>query len=284
MLAKCKSPGCYNDATCHGGYCAVHVQRTWPKRSYQSGRSRPISDKPHLGCELECVGPSAAIEKAMRSCGKAAHHDGSLSAGIGCEFKFCRKVEHTIKDVCKFAEMMANVGATVNSSCGLHVHLDARTVSESRRKNFLAWLKTWQDWWFRLVPKKRRNGTFTQKIGGEQTYYSHYTWANMTRYDTIELRLHPGTLNPHKLPAWLTVCWDMMNLLRDESKPLPDVKWVDHGTSSLDVEAEFLASIFRPESVEYLRARRATNGVLSTNSATSRGPMVDEGNSSDDLP
>jgi hypothetical protein len=293
MLSKCKQPGCYNDAVVHGGFCVTHAKRMWPKLEYTQGRNRPRSNKPHLGCEIECVGATPEIEKAMRSCGRSPCHDGSLHGGIGCEFKFCSYAPWCITYVTQFAEMLANVGAAVNGTCGMHVHLDARGMSDARKTEFIRWLKEWQDWWFSLVPRKRRNGEYVQKIGSEHTFREHKTWAHITGYPTIEIRLHPGTINVHKLRAWLTVCWNLMTLLRGND-PLPKPKWAGASTAKPlkwadgeetvveDVTDEFLSKVLQPESIEYLRARQSAGGKLTVRSATSRGPLVEsEGGDSD---
>lgn len=264
-MKKCKEEGCFNDGCCRDKRCPHHTKGSRDLRSYSAGRKYPTDPAPHLGVELECIAPDSLIFKALRAQGRIPCSDGSLS-GLGCEFKLCLAAKTAISKVPRFAGRLASLGATVNSSCGLHVHLDARGVTQERKSLFLKWLEKIQDWLFSLMPPSRRCSTYCRRL--PET--GHYAWANKTDFNTIEIRIHGGSLNPHKIAGWLNVCNDLMTWLRN-GVTLPEIEYDKEGTMTLTNET--LLEIFpTPASREYLLARQEAKGILSASTLTPNGP------------
>lgn len=120
----------------------------------------------------------------------------------------------------KVLATMVNVGARVNLSCGLHVHIDQAGLNETQRKDyFLAYVVN-QRLMDRLVAPSRRafRNTYTQAYRDDQipSYVqfiedgngggSRYHNINVTsygKYGTFEIRHHQGTLNARKVINWI---------------------------------------------------------------------------------
>ena len=112
------------------------------------------------------------------------------------------------------------------------------------------------------MPASRQSNPYTCPI----PCHSRYGWASKTSYGTIEIRIHGGTISPHKLTGWLSVCADLGDLLRS-AEEFPTVLLVDGKPTD-----ESLRRIFkRPEGYNYLKAREAGNGSLVSYSVTSGG-------------
>lgn len=114
-----------------------------------------------------------------------------------------------LKKVCN---LLNKLGAKVNKSCGLHVHLDARHLTQLQARSI--------GWSFRkalpvllnMVPKSRRGNTFCKaKIGPMTNKHDHRYYAvNMTAYKkfgSIEVRLHSGTTDFVKITNWIKLVY-----------------------------------------------------------------------------
>lgn len=119
--------------------------------------------------------------------------------------------------------VMARVGAKVNSTCGLHVHIDQAGLTDIQRRNyFLAYVMNQQNF-DRLVSPSRRafrnNYTraydeneiveFTEAVvQGQTDFYTSARYHNLNvtsygKYGTFEVRHHQGTLNARKVINWV---------------------------------------------------------------------------------
>lgn len=258
---KCKKRGCYSDGVCKDGRCPMHTYAAKEIRDYSSsGRgSGPKTNLPCLGVELECFATNDMILRALRSQHKTPHHDGSIN-NLGCEFKVCLPADKAITWVPRFAERLASLGARVDSSCGLHVHLDARNILLQHKMAFIQWLSTWETFWFSLTtPSRRPGGDKHQYCKTITNNYqnNHYVWANRMHQNTIEIRIHGGTLNKHKITGWLSAMADLLDLLRSQV-PLP---LIENQTPT----EEQLHTIFkRPLAYEYIMDRKNAGGVLAS--------------------
>ena len=123
-----------------------------------------------------------------------------------------------LKRCCK---ALAQVGATVNSSCGLHVHIGAGDLSEkeycnvffnyqriekaidsfmaeSRRANNSHWCATLKN--HDLSHCTTRNHVY-HELSGDR--YHKVNPCAYDRHKTIEFRQHQGTVNFAKIKAWV---------------------------------------------------------------------------------
>ena len=139
--------------------------------------------------------------------------DGSInppSGFYGAESRlvFVRGIsEDRLVNYCKH---LATLGARVNASCGLHIHLDQRGVNRStawRRYNRLVealpWLKMC------VSPSRLENQYCRLNVIGEGVSDNRYraiNWASYSEHCTIEVRLLNGTIDANKILHWVNLC------------------------------------------------------------------------------
>lgn len=253
---KCKMAGCFNDADCNHGYCYKHCSRHG--RGEYNKRLYPKSRDAHIGVEIEVL--FSDDSSFRRGLGVArGHYDGSLTSCYSAEFKVLSKSERAASRVEKIVRRLWERGAYVNGSCGFHVHVDVRQLSWVRKMMVIDWLKATEDYWFSLVPQRRRDGNYTQRIGYD--YDSHYSWANLTRYGSLEIRIHPGTVNPHKARAWIMAMVHLQKKILSGDVVVPE----NEDGSPAESPENMFWNIFgdAPEEVrEYILVRRQRGGVL----------------------
>jgi len=207
-----------------------YKESTYPFENFKSGQ--------WIGVEIECILPipesilnddelDQYSDEYFESCRSwlrnvfskkdcnfvEVKYDGSLQrendSQFTAEITFCfPKTEHYYR-LNKVLSILNELGATVNKSCGLHIHLDMRGYSEAtieqygtRLINSLPVLK-------KLVPKSRwaTDDTYCQ-INSKFTWQpdDRYFAVNMLAYEelgTIEVRLHSGTTNFLKIKNWI---------------------------------------------------------------------------------
>ncbi len=248
VKGKCQSEGCYEPADCKHGFCKDHCHRH-EIGSYGS-RKYPRTAEPHIGVEIEVK--YADTVNFRRGVGIDCHRDGSLG-DYGAEYKVLAKSGAVVAEAAELVETLWKRRARVDRKCGMHVHLDVRQLTDSRREELMTWLWKTQDAWFDLMPPSRRTNHYVAKLNGPDG--SHYSWANRSPYNTVEIRLHGGTLNPHKVAGWLTAMVYLQAKANDAGFTFP---------STGDAEADFWA-VFAdcPQAgKEYLATRKANGGVI----------------------
>lgn len=107
----------------------------------------------------------------------------------------------------RLCERMQQLGLRVNRTCGLHIHLDARSVSSFDEvvrigRIMDAWLYALRE----LLPTSRRANDYC-KFGIAAT--DRYRAVNVSSYGkhrTLEIRCHSATLDYTKVIAWLRLC------------------------------------------------------------------------------
>ena len=124
----------------------------------------------------------------------------------------------------KICHTLAENGATVNKTCGLHVHLDSRHLSRqqeySRRKRLVAALK----WLLELVPVSRRDNHFCMPNNlaaanrrGRSRRFQAINPTSYSKHGTTEIRLGAGSVDPDKILNWAT----LLKFIADNKKKLP---------------------------------------------------------------
>ncbi len=254
MKKKCRETGCYETADCRHGYCGRHCRR---KHEHQireySLRSYPVSKKPHLGIEIECEFACERDRERAVSFARASK-DSSLSE-CSAEFKLLSPKDRAVRLAKQLVHELWERGGRVSNRCGLHVHLDARQVSAVRVEELLDWAQRTQDTWFQMVPESRRNTHYIRRIEGRYDYSDHCVWMHKTHYDTVEVRLHPGTLNAHKIGGWITAMIHVMDRLHDLTYVLPNSGNAEKDFADFWIGAPAIAR-------EYIDARLAAGGVI----------------------
>lgn len=254
MKKKCKREGCYEPADCWHGFCAKHCHASTHREREYNRRTYPKGNEPHLGVEIE-VEYSNDTDKKRGISFTAAHHDGSLQCGA--EYKILAPTKRCWRKCEVVLEKLWERRAKVTNRCGLHVHIDTRNVSHDRLQKAWAWLHLTQEVWFGLMPHSRRDNNYCHKVAGMVTS-DHYAWVHTTRYSTLEIRLHGGTLNPFKVRAWLACMAHLQAKMMDPTYEFPTV------TPEQDATACFWAfwADAPKEAREYLSTRKLNNGVI----------------------
>lgn len=124
----------------------------------------------------------------------------------------------SLKKLCKALE---NVGARVNRSCGLHVHIGAENMSDSHYCRLVRNYQKLEGVIDSFMPESRRgnNNTFAKSLSrlnfshcsSKQDIFSvtgdRYYKVNMApaymRHKTIEFRQHSGTTDYEKISNWI---------------------------------------------------------------------------------
>ena len=181
--------------------------------------TRPYNKQNHVAIELEFVSEEIGTLNSILYSSPYYKYteiksDGSLRTdsrgGEPLELVICcpeDKVKEVVTDV---VTRVQYVGAYVNSSCGLHVHLDARNRDASvMYSNLFKARKLLSS----LVPAPRRRNkyckmntksTFTEALGEGERYRAINPQA-FYRHKTIEVRLHHGTINANTIINWVTL-------------------------------------------------------------------------------
>lgn len=120
--------------------------------------------------------------------------------------------EDTMKKVCK---VLAKSNAVVNKSCGMHVHIDMRTRDADRAYQNLV---SAQNILFKMNPKSRTE-RYAKKIterdlniakrSGER--YHGINPIALNKHNTIEIRVHSGTIDYTKITNWIAILLKIAN-------------------------------------------------------------------------
>jgi len=155
-------------------------------------------------------GPRASLKRLFRDdkikfC--SIKHDGSINP----EDSDYYPVEITVltrlskpTNLQRACQLLSDLGAKVNKSCGLHVHLDARHLTTDQAKAVGKRIGACLPVLTLMVPRSRLSNTYC-KIGVSKLRGDRYYAVNMTsyrKYRTVEIRLHSGTTDFNKIYQW----------------------------------------------------------------------------------
>lgn len=144
--------------------------------------------------------------------------DGSIQAEPGYnphELNFMVGMNNYEEKLMKLCEVLKLAGAKTNKSCGLHVHIDQRYVSEDHRNVQYFNLIKFQKILFSMNPKTRRNTQYSKMFTPtpeqlmsylnqpSEHYMGISTSYAYNKYKTFEIRIHCGTTNFNKINYWL---------------------------------------------------------------------------------
>jgi hypothetical protein len=202
-----------------------------------------------FGVEIEFVGVTpevvvAAIVAAGVVCRDEGYNhdtratwkvvrDGSLAVSPGMPYGACGELVSPplsgvegIEQVRTVLRALASCGATVNRSCGLHVHVDAGDLSPSQIGSILRRYSTFQGQIDNFMPASRRNSRWARRIdesvistvegyanaatmrrsAGYLDRYYAVNAAAFARHGTVEFRQHSGSVNAGKVARWVAFC------------------------------------------------------------------------------
>jgi len=216
------------------GRNAIRLARSYAKS--ENKRSEDVKDKYMkafsgnlVSVELECVfhkDYSVPTERDLGVLtevvgdGSVRYEDQSGEEGSGAEVKVTMRSENPVR-LKSIVDKINAMGGEVNTTCGMHVHLDQRGVSKvtatKRAKRLVKALPALM----LLVPQSRLENRFCQKnlpIPKQGTYRfssDRYMMINYLsayrKHKTIEVRLHGGTLDFWKVLGWIKLCQFIQN-------------------------------------------------------------------------
>ncbi len=109
--------------------------------------------------------------------------------------------------------LMDEIRASVNSSCGIHVHVDARNLTDEQIGNVKANFARWEMAFYGTTGKqisKRMNGTYAQPTwrSSEMNRYRSLNLTNLGKRDkrTLEFRLFAGSTKVEDILTAIFMC------------------------------------------------------------------------------
>lgn len=121
-------------------------------------------------------------------------------------------IEEILYDVCT---LLRKHEARVNKTCGLHVHLDVRAkLLNGEHQRIYERLVKAQNLLFSVVPPTRRTNHYCKKSTMSRGLSDRYRAINRTaisKYKTIEVRLHSGSTNAKKIWLWVALLCRIAN-------------------------------------------------------------------------
>lgn len=160
-----------------------------------------------------------AIKKAKIK-GVSVKDDGSLQderGYRGCEITCLTRISDmsNLEKLCKF---LNKIGARVNNSCGLHVHLDMRHKNKLQALTIGQKITKTLPLLASIVPKSRRNNIYCKlacsEIADNKPRYFAVNLQAYNRFKTIEIRLHSATTSFEKISNWILLLDKISNISR----------------------------------------------------------------------
>ncbi len=198
-----------------------------------------------FGIEIECIGLNTTqAARALQTNGYACadegytHNvmrtwkvvtDGSLNSRTGS----CEVVSPPLRgndglnEIRSVMKVLRDAGASVNVSCGMHIHIGVDSLSQTQQANLIKAHQRFQPAWDALLTErrvenqrwaKRRNVTNADRLAEQWATSSdvrsisrntdRYHALNVNsfyKYGTFEFRLHHGSLNGKNATAWIAL-------------------------------------------------------------------------------
>ena len=195
-----------------------------------------------FGIEIEGTGLSVSqAAAALRNAGIPCEDNGYnhsvrphwkavSDASVGDGFEIVSPILSGVEGleaVKAVAAALVAAGATVDRSCGLHVHVNARDLSSKSFANVARRYARFESEIDALHPRSRRNNSYCQSVNDivdditrleangystrelSQNIGSRYYKVNLVsflRHGTVEFRQHAGTVDGTKMVNWIMFC------------------------------------------------------------------------------
>lgn len=114
-----------------------------------------------------------------------------------------------LRTLAKVCQLLVDNGARVNKSCGLHVHVGGRGLSNKAIRTIVSRYSDWEDEIDSVMPMARRGNKNTYAKSMKQydeEKYSRYYKINLLAledYGTLEFRHHHGSVDPASVVNWV---------------------------------------------------------------------------------
>lgn len=158
----------------------------------------------------------------------------------------------------RITRCLDNVGARVNRTCGLHVHIGAKNLTFEQYLNVFKNYKALESLIDTFMPESRRgnNAYYSQglqrfdfsnvqnhndlerMLGNRYYKVNAFSWA---RHSTIEFRQHSGTTDYNKISNWVKFCaklvaWSRNNVFETIPVRIEDIPFLDEKEKRFFVE------------------------------------------------
>jgi hypothetical protein len=153
--------------------------------------------------------------------------DGSLetnSERFGVEFKVLFKPgkDESLKVLCAWLKYR---GANVDTTCGLHVHLDCTGKDDTQvlrvEESFVRSLPHLVN----MIPSSRRNNTYCKYGKSHSDRYHMINCTSLKKHKTIEIRMHSGTTCYTKISNWVSLLVKIKDYKHDLLSSLDSLEW-----------------------------------------------------------
>ena len=129
----------------------------------------------------------------------------------------------TLSNIDKVTKLLKDkFDATVNRSCGLHIHLDARHIAKDQHREEYEKVAYRIEKAMKLlrwtVPSHRRGDNAYNKPG--MSFSDRYREINATNVETIEIRNHEATLDAKEIKNWIKLMYKCFNCTELDSLEL----------------------------------------------------------------
>ncbi len=196
---------------------------------------KPKTKENHVGVELEFIGPRNSYIDIMLAVMKAGleknvvlGYDGSIELDYendyfesGYEIRIIGTEKTIVSHLKKVLNILSWHDTYVNETCGFHVHLDGRNRDRYKMYDKLYNLK---DLFYNMVESDRKYNTYCE-YPDERRYETggHYRGIELSDMDTIEVRLHHGTLDFDEVSNWVKL---LLRTIKSTEKANSEL-WVD---------------------------------------------------------
>lgn len=136
--------------------------------------------------------------------------DTSIKVSRDCPFQIEMNVIAKESEIFGVIEKLcailnAQVKIYLDTSCGLHIHLDMRNKEHKKAYSNLVLS---QHFLYAMNPGYRLTGKYSipvksKKIEDNDSHYDGISGSSYHKYKTIELRMHSGTTNATKINSWI---------------------------------------------------------------------------------
>jgi len=206
----------------------VHTESGWFLKAMSAKKARivqlpktPKTNDFHVGIELEFCSDadrtslSAKLMEANLGEYVTLKGDGSVRPDSGKGQNAHEICILATKNECadivnRVTKILNETGGYVNKTCGFHVHLDMRNRNTQDSYNNL---RAAESILYRMVPISRKKNDYCKPSRGRDIYeaerkgdrYKGINVKSLRRHQTIEIRIHSGTIDATKINNWVSL-------------------------------------------------------------------------------
>lgn len=188
-----------------------------------------------VSVEIECLFNSKAdAVKAVQywktnNIPVTGKHDGSIrttkDTQIAVELVFTMPIgDYSIlANVCQGLDG----NATVNKSCGLHVHFDRRHSDYYKTVDVACVLAGYVPALKQMLPESRRNNQYCKYSHNQNDRYSFINSKAYIRHGTLEFRGHSGTIDYTKIKNWIKIMQALIHVAEQPVRKYQQVRSIN---------------------------------------------------------